>query len=237
MASVQDVVKRLTIVHTTPGADEARRKIQSVADAQRDVAKASVTVERATLASEQSINQYVTRGLAMMRQAASAANDNFGQLAGTIAGIGTGFIGYIAITTALAAMVKGAGEAIAAFQKLEDQQTRLRETFHATDFASGQTPESIEKLAREMGDINNVRAAAQELLRFGNISGNIFAGALRAANDLPGTFGGLQQATKGVGQSRQDPVNGLTAFEAAGIRVSYSQQVIIKNLAEGWQDA
>ena len=39
MASVEDVVKRLTIVHTTPGADEARRKIQSVAHAQRDVAK------------------------------------------------------------------------------------------------------------------------------------------------------------------------------------------------------
>ena len=96
------------------------------------------------------VNQYVTRGLAMMRQAASAANDNFGQLAGTIAGIGTGFIGYIAITTALAAMVKGAGEAIAAFQKLEDQQTRLRETFRATDFTSSQTPESIQKLAREL---------------------------------------------------------------------------------------
>lgn len=45
MATVQDVIKRLTIVHTAPGADEARRKIKSIADAQREVAKASVEIE------------------------------------------------------------------------------------------------------------------------------------------------------------------------------------------------
>lgn len=237
MAGLQDAVRRLRIVQTyeTHGADQATRKARDFAAANRDVAGSTVSVERATLASERSVGRYVTQGMAAMRQGAAAAEEKLAGVQHTLIGIGTGWIGYVAIAAGLSAIVRSAHDAIEAYRKFEEAQTRLQSALNATGGASGKTTADIERLAKEIGNVNAVREAAQELAKYRAIGGEVFDRTLKAANDLfaGGSFDTMQLSIRNVAQALTNlHTDGLAPLEQAGLRFSASQKAMLKDMVE-----
>lgn len=240
-ATIQDVVKRLTVVHTTPGAENASRRIRDVGSAMREASTSSVTYERAARASDRAN----ARGLAQMQAYTRAVRENaLAQRAlnqaravatanmGTAFGIAGGYLGYVAVAAGIGLVINRMGAAIDAHRKFEERQLSTQAMLRATGHAAGQTEASLERLARALGDdLSTSRAAVTEMLRFRSVSGATFDAALQVSKDLAATGSGdLRAAARAVGQALGDPARGLAALEAAGIRFSHQQKTLIQDL-------
>ncbi|MFL9823431.1 hypothetical protein [Rhodoplanes sp. SY1] len=278
---IDDVIKRLTVVHTTPGAETAARRIRDVGSAMREAATSSVTLERAaapTDAAVSSIAQRVTAAqqaltglrsryadnarvyqqynqmlaeqgrqekmltdLQIARRAATAtARSTIAEsgLLGPAAGLAGGIAGFVATAAAIGIVTRTAGEAVAAYRKLEDQTVVLNNVIAMTGGAAGKTTADVLRLADSIGNIAESRQAAQALLAFRTIAGATFDAALRAANDLSASgFGDVTTAAKAMGQALADPVQGLGALEAAGLRFSRTQKVVWQDMVETGRSA
>lgn len=205
-----------------------------VADAQREVAKSSVDIERTTSQSENAIDRYVTRGLANLGMMAKSANDNIGVLNSSLLVLGAGVVGVAVVTAGIALMSKTAYDAIIAFSKLQDAQTKFNAQLNATGSASGKISEDVERLAKSIGDLNSVREASQELLKFRSIGGETFDRVLKVASDLSATeFGNLTASAKALGQALQSlNKDGLAPLEQAGLAFSTAQKAMMKDMVE-----
>lgn len=243
-ATLQDVVKRLTVVHTTPGADEAARKIRDVASAQREVANSSVSVERATSAQDAAVRNIAQRYVAAEQRLGAlksaiasnvAASDDlsvaFRSLGGTVATFGAGLLGYVAVSAAIGAMVRSAADAVEAYRKFQDQQITVQNILQATAGASGRTAEQIERLAKTFYDVNAARESAQALLQFSQVGGEVFERAMRVSENLAASgFGGMAQAANAVGRALQNPIEGIKTLGAVSQSLTYDQQKLIETL-------
>lgn len=227
MPTLADLVKKVRIVHEVPGAAEAAQKIRDVAAAQRDVQKASVDY--------QSVGNVLYANFSNLKTAAqgyleSVSPSALGQAAAGIAAVG---VAYVAAAAAAAYFAKNAADAVAAYSKFETQQTTLQNLLQATGTASGKTADQIERLAETFQNVDDARQAAQALLQFTTVSGDVYDRALKAASGLAASgFGGLTQAAQSVGRALQDPVNGLKSLGAIADTFTFQQQKAIQTLYE-----
>lgn len=145
-------------------------------------------------------------------------------------GLGVGFAGFIAASAAIGYVAKNAADAIAAFSKLEDNTVRVQNVLQLTASASGKTASQIEKLATSFANVNEAREAAQALLQFNKVSGEVYDRALKSAANLSATgFGSLASSARAIGQALQDPINNVKTFSDV---FTYKQQQVIQTLVE-----
>lgn len=227
MPTLADLVKKVRIVHEVPGAAEAAAKIRDVAAAQRDVQKASVDYQSVGNVLHVNFQNLKTAAQGYLEQVSPSA---LGQAAAGIAAVG---VAYVAAAAGAAYLAKNAADAVAAYSKFEDQQTTIHNVLQATGTASGKTADQIERLAQTFQNVDEARQAAQALLQFTTISGDVYDRALKAAANLSASgFGGLTQAAQAVGRALQDPVNGLKSLGAIADTFTFQQQKAIQALYE-----
>lgn len=244
MTTVAEAVRRLRIVQTyeTPGADQAIRRGREFAAANREIASTSVSVERLQTATERAyartaaqIRQQtvVLREGAAAQRLIAAAKTEAGNIASPLIGVAAGYAGYAAAAAAIGLLVRSSGDAVEAYRKFEDSQVTIQNVLRATDGAAGRTAGQINNLVNQIGNIGEARQAAQALLTFGGISSTVFDDSLRAAKDLSAIgFGDLTASARALGQALSNPEQGLTALEAAGIRLGARQKAIIVDMME-----
>lgn len=139
----------------------------------------------------------------------------------------------VAVSAALGLLSVDAVRSVAAFKRYEEELLATNAVIRATGGSAGQTSQSIEAMATEIGNITEVRKAGLELLKFGNIAGNVFTRALTTADDLAASgFGSISSAAFAVGKALTAPEEGLTRLRRAGIYFSDAQIAIAKNMVE-----
>jgi len=122
---------------------------------------------------------------------------------------------------------------VEAFRKFEEESLTLNSMLKSTGSAAGKTAEDIEKMATDIGNISEVRKAGIELIKFGNIAGNVFDRAMVAADDLSAAgFGSISSAAAALGKALESPQEGLTRLRRAGIIFSDSQIAMVRNMQE-----
>ena len=139
----------------------------------------------------------------------------------------------IAAAVGLGVLTSKSIESIGAFRKFEEESLTLNSMLKSTGFAAGKTAEDIEKMATEIGNISEVRKAGIELVKFGNIAGDIFDRTMVAADDLSAAgFGSISSAAAALGKALESPTDGLTRLRRAGIIFSDSQIAMVRNMQE-----
>lgn len=147
--------------------------------------------------------------------------------------IAAGVAGYVAAAAAIGYLARSASESIAAWRKLEDQSITLTNVIAATGGAAGKSTADLLRLADAVGNIGESRQAVQSLLTFRSVAGETFDGAMKAANDLAASgFGSVTSAAKAMGQALEDPRQGLSALEQAGLRFGAVQKVTWQDMVE-----
>lgn len=201
-------------------------------------------------------SQKMTRGF----NKAAAANDNLerslrntGQaiavLDGPLGGIASRFVGLATLIRqnglalgAYTLSITGLGfafrKAVSAADELQQSQLQLQKLLQATSGASGQTLESIERLAKALGEetlasAGGVRKAASQLLVFQSVANDVFERTLRAAQDLASLgFGSLESQAVNLGRALEDPAENITFLRRSLRFITADQAEYIKQLAE-----
>lgn len=171
---------------------------------------------------------------------ASAALKGVGQQASGLGGIfktaaGTA-LGFAGALGGIAA-VKGAfnfiiGGAMEAQQVMAQTEAVLKSTGNVAGF----TAQEINNMADELSktrpiDDEVIQKAENLLLTFTNIGHDVFPQATKAILDMSVAMGqDLQSTTIQVGKALQSPVEGATALQRVGVRLSDSQKELIESL-------
>jgi hypothetical protein len=123
-----------------------------------------------------------------------------------------------------------------------DQQYRkLQSVLTATGGAAGFTADELKKMA---GDLQKVTAfeddatvgAMAVLATFKSIKGDIFKRAITGAQDMATVMGtDLPSAVRTLGMALDNPAEGMTRLQRAGVSFSDSQKETIKSLVESGQ--
>jgi len=148
-----------------------------------------------------------------------------GALRPALLGAGVAFAGLGAI---LGTSVKEAMES----QKV---QAQLAAVLKSTGGAAGVTAKMANDLASSLQrlttyDDEAVLAAESLLLTFTNIGKDVFPDATQAILDMSTAMGqDLQTTTVQVGKALQSPVEGVTALQRAGVRLSETQKQQVKD--------
>ena len=184
----------------------------------------------------------VTQSAGRMGHAFQLVENQVNSLTSRLGGLGTflrtlGPIG-IAAGAGIGAIAAGMTAVVTRGQSAEVSLAKINALLKTTQGVSGQTAESIEKLAQAIGietlaSVEGVRDAAAQLLTFRNVSGEAFGRTLRAAQDLASLgFGTLSSATVQLAKALEEPEIGLAALRRVGVSFSQSQINVIKSLAE-----
>lgn len=219
-------------------ANIAAKAASTASNAQRDGALASGAAAKATGASSEAWEK--------LARVAGIAGGPLGNLVASTGALTVGTQklsgGLVAGTLSLAAIASGAGVAVRAYQALEAQQARTANALRGTGRAEGGVA-GIDVLQRQLAgfgtqSLSDIRAATDELLRFRNVSGSAFQGALKAGQELSNTFGiDLKSAVSAVGKAMENPIEGLDGLRDAGGRFSASQQKVIEDFYKAGKQA
>ena len=183
-------------------------------------------------------------GMGKVETAAGRANRTMsrmtsiaGRATSAIRGIGraaTSFRG-IASIAALGYSIKQASDAaseqIAAERKLES-------VLAATGNAAGFTADELKQMAADLQQVTNYGdeatiSAMGVMASFTNIRGDVFQGAVVAAQDLSAVMGqDLQSSVVQIGKALNDPIKGVTALQRVGVAFTQQQRDQINALVE-----
>jgi hypothetical protein len=117
-----------------------------------------------------------------------------------------------------------------------DTEVRLASVLNATSSASGQTMDSLDRLASSMSDVttfskDTVKSAEVLLLTFNKISGKTFPDVIRLAGDMSAIFGtDLNSNVEQLGKVLQSPVDGLMRLRRQGIYFTEEQKNLVQEL-------
>lgn len=118
----------------------------------------------------------------------------------------------------------------------------LKAAIASTGNASGKTAEQLEassKALRNMStfqDDDILKGVTTNLLRFGNVQGDVFDRAQKSIVNLSAALGGdLQSNTIKVGRALNDPIAGVTALSRIGVQFTEQQKEQIKALVQSGQ--
>lgn len=229
MAGLDDVVKRMRILHETPGAQEAARKIRDVGAAMKEAATASVAYEKGMSGVEGVINRHLGRELRELKGLLDGTSTSMSVLYSITGKLGLAYAGYQGFSM----LVRGAKSAVDAYAEFQAGQVVLENKLIATGHASGRTARQIEQLADRLGNVKETREAAQALVSFRTISGETFDRALKSARDLWASgFGPIATSARTIGQALNNEVDAFNALEQAGIRFGARQRAMIQDMFE-----
>ena len=168
------------------------------------------------------------------------------QASKVVAGFGTK-LGDVSVgTAALAAGLYKVGEAainfgidsVKAFTESQDAIAQTGAVLKSTGGQAGVTADEVTKLSTELQkntrfSDEQVRSAENMLLTFTNIGKNVFPETTRAVADMATAMGSdLKSTSIQVGKALQDPINGVTALQRVGVRLTDSQKDMVKSLVE-----
>jgi hypothetical protein len=123
----------------------------------------------------------------------------------------------------------------------EDAQMRLASAIRATGHAVGFTREELDDLADTIArssrfDDDSVRNAQAQLVKFGNIHGQVFERALESSADLAAFMGtDITSAVQQVGRALQSPTEGVQTLEGLIGKLTDAEEAHIRKLAESGQ--
>ncbi len=211
------------------GHAEAEREAATAAKAGGDAAK-TAAVAKKQLSDE--VNQ-LRAGLRTLSREAFLLPGPLGQMARVLGGVSYGLtpltVGITAGVAGFAALSAAVSVSIIKYAEFEAQQARVANALAATGRPPGLAP-SIERNAQVGAgtgtqSVADLRAASLELLRFRDVSSNVFPQVMQAARDVAAVgFVDLKNATEGIGKALQDPTKAGEQFAAMGLRLSDSAQ-------------
>lgn len=155
----------------------------------------------------------------------------------------------LSLAPAIAGLLTFAGAAIGMRKfvqntiEAESSLRQLQAVLASTGGASGQTVESLQKMASAMQDFTTygdeaIQVAQGILLTFTKIGGEKFQMATEAVlNVATAMKTDLKSAAIQVGKALNDPVLGITALSRSGITFSEGQKAVVKQLVETGQTA
>ncbi|PJE32673.1 hypothetical protein PSM7751_01405 [Pseudooceanicola marinus] len=168
-----------------------------------------------------------TRGMRNMQK-------QFAGMAKDFRRIGAGM--SLALTAPLVAIGKQSME----LQKVQAQAVaQVDAALASMGTTAGYTSAELQKIASELqgnslfGDEEILGKVTSNLLTFGNVTGDVFARAQRAALDMSAALGqDLQSSTVMLGKALNDPAKGLTALTRVGVSFTEEQKNLIKAMVE-----
>ena len=156
---------------------------------------------------------------------------------GSLGGIAAGYLTFQTLTTVISAAWREAGNAATALAQVE---ARIR----STGGAAGVSSLELQLFAKQLqaitifGDDATLQMEGM-LLSFTNIRGDIVKEATIAIQDMTAAFKGLntsgddlQQTAIQVGKALQDPVEGVTALQRVGVRLTEQQKELVASLVD-----
>lgn len=168
------------------------------------------------------------------------------KLGGMTASIGkmAAQVGLAALTyKALSTAMKLTGES----SKLYEQQiiavrqvdAVLQSTGRSAEFTTGELEKMASALQRvsNFGDEDILVNATASLLRFSGITKEMFPRVQALTVDLAQAMGGLENASKTLGISIDDPILGMTRLRRVGVMLTESQQELIKSMVSAGDKA
>lgn len=159
---------------------------------------------------------------------------NLGDVGGAVKGVVSGF----AALGVGAALVSVARQAVQAATEAEQSQNRLNAVLRATGntsgFTAGQLDAMTESLERISGfDGEGIRDAQATLLKFGNLNGEVFDRALKAAADYAAFAGtDIPAAAQLIGRALSDPIRGVGLLERQFGSLTFAQKESIQAFIE-----
>jgi len=165
--------------------------------------------------------------------AMNAVERNMKKVDGAAAAMGRTFRAVLG-ATAVIALTREIGRAAI---EAEKSQNRLTAVMRATGGVAGVTRREIEALSESLSrstmfDDEGIRNAAAELVKFGNIHGNVFRDGLALSADLASFMGtDIPQAAQMVGRALQSPTEGMRLLERQFGRLTDEEEKHIETLA------
>lgn len=154
-----------------------------------------------------------------------------------------GYLGVLAFSIAFTGMTYALIRSVNEAEKAETSFLRTQAVVKATGNASGFTAKQIHEMGRAIKDTTlasseGLDRAAQKLLTFRAVQGQVFTEALALSQDLAAVgFGSVDAAAVQLGKALQDPVVGLESLREVGVTFSAVQREQIRNFYEGGEAA
>lgn len=133
-------------------------------------------------------------------------------------------------------LTTGLREGFKGVRELEDELAQTESTIIATGNAAGFTADQIREMADALQDAIGVNdaatvSAANLLLRFTNVKGEVFEETIRLAHDYAAVMGGdAASATELLGRVLQSPIQGLKTLREQGIFFNIEQLRMIDHM-------
>jgi phage-related minor tail protein len=153
-------------------------------------------------------------------------------IAGIAAGVGVANL----LSTGFGIVRDAAGDMMQAAMDSNRGIAQTNAVLASTHGVSGQTAQSIASMADQFQDLEGVdddvtRSAANMLLTFTNIKGDVFPGATQAALDMSTALGqDSAQSAMMLGKALNDPIEGVSALRRVGVQLTDQQEKQIKTL-------
>jgi lambda family phage tail tape measure protein len=181
------------------------------------------------------------KDLTDLSKTAGNTEKSTGKLSQTFAGMTATVITLAGAITS--AYVASLAKAINTAEKFERLQLRTEALIKATGFSAGMTAKEIRAFSEELAlstlaSVEGVEVAAQKLMTFKSVTGDVFREALRLSQDLAATgFGTLEQNAVQLGKALESPTEGISALTRVGVTFNDQQKEQIKLLEESGKKA
>jgi hypothetical protein len=167
---------------------------------------------------------------------ASFAKGAIGQFNSVLSGMGgEAGLGGLMAGGGMAAAISGTA---ALYRTQYDAERKLQAVLNATEGAAGLSMQALKEYASSLQAVTNFGdeatiSAMAVLATFKEIKGDIFKGAIAAAQDMSTVMGqDMQASVVQLGKALNDPIRGITALSRVGVSFTEQQKAQIKALQE-----
>lgn len=180
-----------------------------------------------------------TNGTKKASSAADALKTKLNAIGAGLRKVGAGL--SVGVTAPLVAFGKSAFDAAIASA---DAIGQMEAALASMGPKAGLTSEQLQKLAKDLEKVSSfddkeiLRKVTSNLLTFGNVAGDAFIRAQRAAVDMASRLGqDPQNAAIMLGKALNDPIKGLTALSRVGVQFTADQKKTIEGFVKSGQVA
>ena len=173
------------------------------------------------------------KGMSEAERAMVVAQKKFQRVGSQMQGLGTKMA--IGITAPFAALAVSSGKAAITAR---DAIGQVEATLASMGNGAGRSSEQVQALAKELEGISAyddkeiLREVSANMLTFGDIAGDNFDRANKAAVNLSAKLGtDLKGSAILVGKALNDPVKGLSALSRVGVKLAPEQEALAKSMA------
>lgn len=187
-------------------------------------------------------NDSLSGGFSRAANSAAILEGPLGGVAGRLSSISAGFksvgVAGVLAGAAIAGSAVVIGKGLAVLIETERQMLRSDALLNSTGFASGQTAQQLDEMARgvalsTLASTQGIRDAQAVLLTFKSVSGDTFNQTISLAQDMASVMGSdAKSAVLQLGKALEDPTKGLNALTRSGVSFTASEKEKIKALAE-----